>query len=99
MLFSPHCIGQEVVAGGKDFGVLEKVKKGNKANPGLKKMSSEDSQRYLETIWPRGKIFKVGISWKCTHCQYSGYFFRDLYIGKTYINANRKKVVKGITKI
>lgn len=29
-----------------DFAVLEKVKKGNKANPGLKKMSSEDSQRY-----------------------------------------------------
>lgn len=32
---------------GGDFAVLEKVKKGNKANPGLKKMSSEDSQRYL----------------------------------------------------
>lgn len=44
MFFSPYCTG-----GGQweDFAVLEKVKKGNKANPGLKKMSSEDSQRYL----------------------------------------------------
>lgn len=47
MLFSPYCVGGEVVWWGKDFAVLEKVKKGNKANPGLKKMSSEDSQRYL----------------------------------------------------
>lgn len=44
MLFSPYCIRGRW---GKDFAVLEKVKKGNKANPGLKKMSSEDSQRYL----------------------------------------------------
>lgn len=40
-----HC--GEVVGWGKHFAVLEKVKKGNNANPGLKKMSSEDSQRYL----------------------------------------------------
>lgn len=47
MLFSPYCIGGEVVRWRKDFAVLEEVKEGNKANPGLNKMSSEDSQRYL----------------------------------------------------
>lgn len=44
MFFPPYYIGERWWG---DFAVLEKVKKVNKANPGLKKMSSEDGQRYL----------------------------------------------------
>lgn len=42
-LFFSSCIE----LGGEDITVLEKVAEGNKANPGLKKMSLEDSSKNL----------------------------------------------------